>query len=70
MAIANALVIENMPAVNVHAYLFSPGDNELVLPKGKVLLLGFIDANGLAKTFDAGLTPSGELRQVDWLFER
>ncbi|SFP84488.1 alpha-d-galacturonidase [Parafilimonas terrae] len=69
VAIANALVIENMPAVNIHTYLFNAGDNELLLPKGKVLLLGFIDAAELVKPFDAGLTPSGELKNVDWLFE-
>lgn len=70
VAIANALVIENMPAVNVHSYLFNAGDNALVLPKGKVLLLGFIPANELLKPFDAGLTPAGTLKNVDWLFEQ
>lgn len=69
LAIANALVINNMPAVNVHSYLFNAGDNELVLPKGKALLLGFMDAGDLTKPFDAGLTPSGLLKNVDWLFE-
>jgi hypothetical protein len=67
--IGNAMVIKRMPPVNIHTYLFEKGKNELVLPKGKVLLLGFIKADEPVKTYDAGLTPQGKVKQVDWLFE-
>ncbi|TKK65859.1 hypothetical protein FC093_18840 [Ilyomonas limi] len=68
--IGNALVIKQMPPVNIHTYLFERGNNKLVLPKGKVLLLGFIKGDEPIKTYDAGLTPGGKVKQVDWLFER
>ena len=64
------MVIKQMPPVNIHTYLFEPGNNKLVLPIGKVVLLGFIKADEPVKTYDAGLTPQGRVKQVDWLFER
>lgn len=64
--ISNAIIIENYPAINVHAYTFPAGKNTLSLAKGKALVLGFIDANQKIKIFDAGLNGNG--RDIDWLF--
>jgi hypothetical protein len=66
--ISNALLIEGMPAVNVHGYNFEPGNHELRLGKGICLVLGFVDGNLSIPVYDAALNDPGN-RNIDWLFE-
>ncbi len=67
--IANALRIPGLYPVNINTYRFEPGENTLVLGKGIVLVLGFIDGDLEIPTHDAGIASGtrGEL-PVDWLF--
>jgi hypothetical protein len=67
--IANALVIKNLPPVNVHSYSFPKGTNVLKLEKGVCLVLGFVDGEQTIPLYDAGLTENGANREIDWLFE-
>ncbi|HEY6505385.1 MAG TPA: glycoside hydrolase family 20 zincin-like fold domain-containing protein [Chitinophagaceae bacterium] len=67
--IANALVINGMPAVNIHSYSFTAGRNTLKLAKGVCLILGFVDGEQLIPLYDAGLTETGMKKEIDWLFE-
>ncbi len=67
--IANALVIKNLPPVNIHSYSFAAGNNTLKLAKGICLVLGFVDEEQLIPLYDAGLMESGMKREIDWLFE-
>jgi len=67
--IANALIISGLPSVNIHTFSFKAGTNTLDLPKGAVLILGFVDDNELNRSFDAGLIQSGVKEELDWLFE-
>jgi hypothetical protein len=39
--ITNAVVVDGMPSVNVHVWTFKAGRHELVLGKGRCLVLGF-----------------------------
>ncbi|MFV0541519.1 MAG: hypothetical protein ACK5MZ_09840 [Aestuariibaculum sp.] len=57
-----------MPRVNIHTYTFRSGQNELVLGKGKVMVLGFVDANQEMVSRDVGLINKDEKEAVDWLF--
>ncbi len=62
-----ALRIQGMPLSNVHAYRFEAGEHRLLLPKGFVLLLGFVDPESVGqKTRNAGLAGTDEA--MDWLF--
>jgi hypothetical protein len=65
--IANALLIPGLYPVNVYSYSFDAGENELVLGKGRVLILGFIDAYQEIATHDAGIGINGT-PAIDWLF--
>jgi hypothetical protein len=67
--IANALIISGMPPVNIHTFSFKAGKNTLDLPKGAVLILGFVDDDQLTRSYDTGLTQSGVKEELDWLFE-
>ncbi|TDD97795.1 alpha-d-galacturonidase [Flavobacterium cellulosilyticum] len=66
--LANAMNLKELPRINIHTYLFQPGENELVLGKGKVLVLGFIDGNQDIKSRDVGYIGKDEKEAVDWLF--
>ena len=66
--IADALIITGMPAVNVHAWSYAPGEHTLELGKGLCLVLGFVKPQGKTGTFDAGLSEGGK-KNLDWLFE-
>ncbi|UGU15771.1 glycoside hydrolase family 20 zincin-like fold domain-containing protein [Sinomicrobium kalidii] len=66
--LANALKIKNMPRVNIHTYRFDPGENELKLGKGRVLILGFIDADENIISRNAGLMGENEKEAIDWVF--
>ena len=63
--IANAMEIENMPAVNVHQYHFEAGEHMLNLGQGQCLILGFSKAAPDFVTRDAGFM---EKSAIDWLF--
>jgi hypothetical protein len=65
--IANALLIPGLYPVNVYTYSYEAGENELVLSKGRVLILGFIDGNLDISTHDAGVGINGT-PAIDWLF--
>jgi hypothetical protein len=67
--IANAIQLKGLPSVNVHSYDFKAGNNELILPKGACLILGFISGNQPIKSYDAGITEKGRKLEIDWLFE-
>lgn len=66
--LANAMRLKGLPRVNIHTYTFKPGENELNLGKGRVLIFGFIDANQPVKSRDVGLIGNDEKEAVDWLF--
>lgn len=68
VVIANGLEVKEMPRVNIHTYRFDAGDNELVLDKGRALILGFINADQEIKDRDAGLVGADEKKAIDWLF--
>ncbi|SHL40292.1 hypothetical protein SAMN05444266_103220 [Chitinophaga jiangningensis] len=68
--ITNALVIDNMPPVNVHTYQFTPGTHTLRLPKGACLVLGFVKATQPIPVYDAMLGGDEKSKNIDWLFER
>jgi len=67
--ISNAIGIAGLPAVNVHAYAFKPGEHTLVLGKGICLVLGFVKGNTVIPVFDAGLVSDDKQKNIDWLFE-
>ena len=66
--LANAMKLKALPRVNIHTYTFEAGENELHLGKGRVLILGFIDANQTINSRDVGLIDDNEKVAVDWLF--
>ena len=68
VVLANAIKLKALPRVNIHTYQFEKGENELVLGKGRVLILGFIDANQTITSRDVGLIGDDEKDAVDWLF--
>jgi hypothetical protein len=51
----------------VYSYSYPAGKNELVLGKGIVLVLGFIDGTREIVTRDAGIGIKGS-PAIDWLF--
>lgn len=65
--IANGIIINGFPPVNVHAYSFGIGTHTLTLGKGACLVLGFINDKEEIRIFNAGLDGRG--RDIDWLFE-
>lgn len=64
--IRNAMRIQYMPMVDIHTYTFSPGANELKLPKGEALIIGFIDDRELTNPFNADIDNQGD--DLDDLF--
>ncbi|MBK0370904.1 alpha-d-galacturonidase [Flavobacterium agrisoli] len=66
--LANAVNLKELPRVNIHTYLFQPGENELVLGKGRVLVLGFIDGNQTINSRDVGFIGKDDVQAADWLF--
>lgn len=65
--ISNALIAGKLPAVNIHSYSFKAGNHTLNLPKGALLILGFIPEDQEIKTYNADLGAYG--KEIDWLFE-
>ena len=62
--LTNAVVIKQMPPVNIHAYHFPAGTHTINLPKGIIMVCGFTSDD--IKPRDAGLQGAGD--EVDWLF--
>jgi len=62
------LLTGGMPAVDVHAWSFKPGEHTLELGKGLCLVLGFAKPQPVSGTYDAGLDEPGK-KDLDWLFE-
>ncbi len=60
----NAIRINGMPMVNIHAYHFKPGRHHINLPIGIIMVAGF--TNDELNPRNAGL--NGEADEVDWLF--
>ncbi|QGW28868.1 alpha-d-galacturonidase [Phnomibacter ginsenosidimutans] len=67
--ISNAMAIDGLPAVQVHAYTFTAGTHTLKLPKGLCIILGAIDAQSHVPVYDAGLMSDKRQQNIDWLFE-
>lgn len=67
--LANALVVQDMPPVNVHAYHFGAGDHTLALGKGACLILGFVEGKEDIAVRDAGFNALEYRKGVDWLFD-
>ncbi|MGK9126052.1 hypothetical protein M1D52_19345 [Olivibacter sp. SA151] len=67
--IANAIALGDQPAVDIHTYSFAAGKHSLTLPKGQLLLLGFIDGTIELKNYDANIGVPPDERNIDWLFE-
>ncbi len=66
--IANAMRFNGLYPVNVYTYRYEAGNNELLLGKGRVLILGFIDADTEIPVHDAGISVEKDGVPVDWLF--
>lgn len=66
--LANAINLKELPRVNIHTYLFPAGEHELKLGKGKVLVLGFVDASQTISPRDVGYIGEGDKEAIDWLF--
>lgn len=66
--IANAVLLEGLPPVNIHAYTFKAGTHSFSLAKGACLILGFIPDNTPMRIYDAALQAGGR-KEVDWIFE-
>lgn len=66
--IADGVVVEGMPPVQVHAWSFPAGAHTLRLGKGLCLVLGFVKPLEKGRTYDAGLSEPGK-KNLDWLFE-
>ena len=62
----NAMKVDDLPAINVHAYSFKAGKNKLLLPKGFCLVLGFTNTNITPR--NAGLAGIGDEATMDWMF--
>jgi hypothetical protein len=67
--IANAVIMEGLPPVNIHTYSFKAGTHSLSLAKGACLILGFIPDNAPMRVYDAALQAAGGKKEVDWIFE-
>ena len=66
--LANAITLKDLPRINIHAYSYGPGQHTLSLGKGRVLVLGFINANDAETSRDVGFVGKDEKEAVDWLF--
>ena len=64
--ILNAVKIDYLPAVNIHAYKFEKGHHKITLPKGLCLVFGFTSSKISAR--DARLTKNGTKESLDWMF--
>ena len=65
--LANAINFKELPRVNIHTYSFPTGEHELKLGKGKVLILGFVDATQSISTRDVGYIGEGDKEAIEIL---
>ena len=66
--LSNAILMPNLPSLNVHTYSFKPGNNTLTLGKGIAVILGFVPDNQPIPVYDAGLSTTGNIKDLRWLF--
>ncbi|KGE14995.1 hypothetical protein [Sphingobacterium deserti] len=64
--VRNALRVQYMPMIDVHTYSFAAGKNELKLPKGEAIILGFVKDSELLHPYNADVDNQGD--DVDDLF--
>ena len=64
--LTNAIAIEQMPKVNIHAYSLPAGRHTLRLPKGIIMVAGFTTND--INPRDCAL--NGPSNEVDWLFQK
>jgi len=66
--LSNGILIAGQPSVNIHTYSFKAGTNTLSLPKGIALVLGFVADTQAVPVYDAGLSTTGNIKDLRWLF--
>ncbi|PRD49310.1 alpha-d-galacturonidase [Sphingobacterium haloxyli] len=64
--IRNALRVQYMPMLDIHTYSFPKGKNELKIPKGEALILGFVADDELQHAYNADVDNQGD--DMDDLF--
>ncbi len=64
--LTNAITLQQMPPVNIHAYHFPAGHHTINLPKGIIMVIGFTSDD--IRPRDVGL--QGASDEIDWLFMR
>ena len=64
--VRNALRIQYMPMLDIHTYSFPKGKNELKIPKGEALIIGFIADDELQHAYNADVDNQGD--DMDDLF--
>lgn len=64
--VRNALRIQYMPMLDIHTYSFPKGKNELKIPKGEALILGFVSDDELQHAYNADVDNQGD--DMDDLF--
>ena len=68
--VSNAVVIPELPVVNVHVRTYSAGNHTLDFGPGSYLILGFVVADTSITQYDAGLkTQANGFQGIDWLLE-
>ncbi len=66
--LVNAIQTDGYPSVNIHTYNYEPGKHTFSLERGRVLILGFIEANQELSSRDVGYSGDGDKKAIDWLF--
>lgn len=64
--VRNALRVQYMPMLDIHTYSFPKGKNELKIPKGEALILGFVSDDELKDAYNADVDNQGD--DMDDLF--
>lgn len=64
--IRNAMRVQYMPMLDIHTYTFPAGQQELKLPKGEAVILGFVDDRELLHPYNADIDNQGD--DLDDLF--
>jgi hypothetical protein len=66
--LSNGILIPGQPSVSIHTYSFKAGTNTLSIPKGIALVLGFVPDTQNVPVYDAGLSTTGNIKDLRWLF--
>lgn len=64
--VRNAVRIQYMPMIDVHTYSFAAGKQELKLPKGEAIIMGFVSDTELQHPYNADVDNRGD--DMDDLF--